>query len=128
MAALRAALAHRRAAGRSARIGSGGRPAGAGGTGILPARVAARAFPNTSAYWLVADAAALGARVRAVSGFADRTAGEKLLIERFLGRTTRFDDLLREDVGRSGLGALDVGAGQSVDELVERILGDRDVR
>lgn len=92
------------------------------GSGILPARVVARAFPNTAAYWLMAGAATLRTRVHTVSGFDRKTADERLLVEKFLGRTTRYNDLLWDDVRRSGLGCIDVGAGQSIDEQVKHIL------
>lgn len=92
------------------------------GSGILPARVAARVFPNTAAFWLVADAATLRTRVHAVSGFECRNADEKLVVEKFLGRTTRYNDVLMEGVRRWGLRGIDVGVGRSVDELVEQIL------
>lgn len=92
------------------------------GSGILPARVAAAAFANTAACWLTADATTLRARVRAVSGFERRTPDEKLVIEKFLGRTTAYNDLVLDGVRRWGLTGIDVRSGRSVDELAERVL------
>ena len=66
--------------------------------------------------------AALAARVHAVSGFDDLAADERFLVEKFLGRTTRYNDLVMDDVRRTGQRRIDVSTGPPLDELVDRIL------
>ncbi len=42
------------------------------------------------------------------------------MVEKFLGRNDRYNDLMMEAVNRLGLASIDVGVVSSIDELTER--------
>ncbi len=57
------------------------------GSGVLPHRVAALKPPNTAAVWLTASADVLRARIYLASRFDELAAEEKVIVEKFLGRS-----------------------------------------
>jgi len=94
------------------------------GSALWPSRVAALGAPHTEAVWLTADDEALAERMHASARYAEASAEERHLVDRFLARARRFQELVRESVDAAGLCRVDT-TGRSVTDLVEEILGRR---
>jgi len=88
------------------------------GSAILPDCVAALPFQNVAAVWLTADRDLLAQRMRAESQYATKSPSEKALIDKFLLRAERVNDLTLEDVNRLGLNSLVVDDASDLDGLV----------
>ncbi|MFJ6883715.1 AAA family ATPase [Streptomyces sp. M54] len=103
------------------------RPSAAGlvleGSALLPERVARLTVPRTAALWLTADDAVLRDRVRTAGRYARASEEERLLMDRFLARTHRFQARTVEAVESLGLARLDVGGGRTVEELADAVMG-----
>lgn len=91
------------------------------GSALWPARVAELDVPRTAAVWLTADEAVLRARVHAGGRYAEATGAERALMDRFLERTYRFQQLMVAALDEFGLGRIDVD-GLSVVELADAVL------
>ncbi|WP_181387078.1 AAA family ATPase [Streptomyces sp. Act143] len=91
------------------------------GSALWPGRVAALDVPHTEAVWLTADDEVLADRMHASARYAAATAEERQLVDTFLARTRRFQQLMRESVDAAGLRRIDT-SGRSVPDLVEEIL------
>ncbi|MFF8743293.1 AAA family ATPase [Streptomyces californicus] len=102
------------------------RPGAAGlvleGSALLPERVARLTVPRTAALWLTADDAVLRDRVRTAGRYARASEEERLLMDRFLARTHRFQARTVEAVESLGLARLDVGGGRTVEELADAVM------
>ncbi|WP_179887737.1 AAA family ATPase [Streptomyces sp. b94] len=102
------------------------RPGAAGlvleGSALLPERVARLTVPRTAAVWLTADDAVLRDRVRTAGRYARASEEERLLMDRFLARTHRFQTRTVEAVESLGLARLDVGGGRTVEELAGAVM------
>ncbi|ALC32043.1 hypothetical protein ABE83_21545 [Streptomyces sp. CFMR 7] len=102
------------------------RPGGPGlvleGSALLPERVARLTVPRTAAVWLTADDAVLRGRVRAAGRYEEVTAGERLLMDRFLARTVRYQELTLAAVDVLGLDRVDGGGGRTVAEVADAVL------
>ncbi|MGW1750380.1 AAA family ATPase [Streptomyces sp. NPDC002092] len=100
--------------------------AGAGlvleGSALWPARVAGLDVPHTGAVWLTADAAVLRARVHAGGRYEAATDEERALMDRFLARTERYQNLMVEALDELSLDRIDTGAGLTVPTLVDSVL------
>ncbi|GAA3628040.1 hypothetical protein GCM10023079_17910 [Streptomyces chitinivorans] len=72
--------------------------------------------------WLTTDDAVLRARVHAAGHHDGATAGERLLMDRFLTRTERYQALMLEAVDRLGLDRIDAGDGRPAGELADAVL------
>jgi hypothetical protein len=92
------------------------------GSGVLPDRVAALKNPNTAAVWLTASADVLRDRIYSASRFDERSADEKIMVEKFLGRTERYDQLILSAVSSLGFASIDTSAAPSTDELMTQCL------
>lgn len=92
------------------------------GSALLPARVARLEAAHTAAVWLTADDTVVRDRVRAAGHYAEATSAERLLMDKFLARAARFQEIIRVDVDAWGLARLDAG-GRSVGELTDAVLG-----
>lgn len=88
------------------------------GSALWPARVAALGVP---AVWLTADNTVLRSRIHASGDYPNATAAERTLIDAFLARTERFQQLMLADVDRLGLARIDVD-GRSVTEVADAVL------
>ncbi|MFJ5890595.1 AAA family ATPase [Streptomyces californicus] len=102
------------------------RPGAAGlvleGSALLPERVVRLTVPRTAAVWLTADDAVLRDRVRTAGRYARASEEERLLMDRFLARTHRFQTRTVEAVESLGLARLDVGGGRTVEELADAVM------
>ncbi|WP_030737061.1 AAA family ATPase [Streptomyces griseus] len=92
------------------------------GSALLPERVARLTVPRTAAVWLTADDAVLRDRVRTAGRYARASEQERLLMDRFLARTHRFQTRTVEAVESLGLARLDVGGGRTVEELADAVM------
>jgi DNA polymerase III delta prime subunit len=92
------------------------------GSGILPLPAAALKTPDTSAVWLTASAAVLRDRIYSASRFDDLAPEEKIIVEKFLGRTAQYDQLMLSAVSSLGLASIDTSATPSTAELMEQCL------
>lgn len=90
------------------------------GSALWPARVATLTVPDVAAVWLTAGDAVARTRIHTAGDYANATTGERALIDKFLARTERFQQLMLADVERLGLAHLDVN-GHSVTELADTI-------
>lgn len=91
------------------------------GSALWPDRVATLDVP---AVWLTADDAVVRARIHESGGYATATAGERALMDKFLARSIRYQELMLADVDRLGLARVDV-AGRSVAEVADAVLTTR---
>lgn len=98
------------------------------GSALWPVHVAGLDVPGTAAVWLTADDAVLRARVHVAGNYQGATAGEQLLMEKFLARTERYQALMVEAVDRLGLERIDSGDGRGVAELVDSVLAAVDAQ
>ncbi|MFF9347083.1 hypothetical protein [Streptomyces sp. NPDC014734] len=98
------------------------------GSALWPARVAGLEVPHTAAVWLTAEDAVVRARVRAAGGYATATTGERRLMDAFLARTERFQELVLRAVDRWGLERVEVEEGRSVAELADAVLACADAQ
>jgi len=91
------------------------------GSGVWPERVAAVDLPGTYAVWLTADPAVIRSRIRDGGRYAEAGPYERLLMDKFLARSLRYQDRMRDAVERHGLARLDV-TGRSVEKSVRAVL------
>ncbi|KOG29144.1 hypothetical protein AQJ84_37885 [Streptomyces resistomycificus] len=92
------------------------------GSALWPALVARSAVPRTAAVWLTADETVVRARVHASGRYEEATGAERLLMDKFLARTVRYQELMVRAVDALGLTRLDVGDGRPVTDLVDLLL------
>jgi len=92
------------------------------GSALWPDRVAELTVPRTGAVWLTADAAIIGRRICAAAGYDQATESERRLIEKFLGRTDRYQALMTAAIERLGLACISIGHDRSVESLADDIL------
>ncbi|MER6425162.1 AAA family ATPase [Streptomyces sp. NPDC001137] len=92
------------------------------GSALWPVRVAGLDEPHTAAVWLTADEAVLRARVHAGGRYETATDEERMLMDRFLARTERYQTLMVEALDELSLDRIDAGAGRTVAELVDLVL------
>ncbi|KFK86890.1 hypothetical protein IX27_25325 [Streptomyces sp. JS01] len=92
------------------------------GSALWPAWVARLTVPRTAAVWLTADDTVVRDRVRAAGRYKEATAGERRLMDRFLDRTVRYQELMVDAVEALGLDRIDTGGGRTVAELADAVL------
>jgi 2-phosphoglycerate kinase len=92
------------------------------GSALWPPRVAEAAFPRTRAVWFTADDGLLRERVHTNSGHTDATPRERHLIEVFLARTLRFQELMRAEVRRLDLATFPVDGTRTPETTADAVL------
>ncbi|MET8661618.1 hypothetical protein [Streptomyces griseus] len=98
------------------------------GSALWPVRVARLQVPHTAAVWLSTDDSVVRSRVHAAGSYETATAAERILMDKFLARTERYQALMIEAVGRLGLDRIDAGDGQSAGELADMVLAAVDAQ
>ncbi len=88
------------------------------GSALWPERVAALDVP---AVWLTAGDDVIRDRIHTSGGYATASAGERALMDKFLARSIRFQQLLLADVDRLGLARVAVD-GRSVAEVADAVV------
>ncbi|MET8075598.1 AAA family ATPase [Streptomyces sp. NPDC005303] len=92
------------------------------GSALWPERVAALDAPHTAAVWLTAGEDVVRARIRAGGRYDEASEQERALMDRFLARSVRYQELMVEAVDRLGLPRVDVGNGMSVSDVADAVL------
>ncbi|MFH9083805.1 hypothetical protein ACH4LD_05535 [Streptomyces sp. NPDC017676] len=98
------------------------------GSALWPVRVARLRVPRTAAVWLTADGTVVHARVHAAGCYEAATDEERVLMDKFLARTDRYQRLMIDAVDRLGLDRIDAGGGQSATELADTVLAAADAQ
>nr|PPQ57600.1 hypothetical protein C5F59_13540 [Streptomyces sp. QL37] len=98
------------------------------GSALWPVPVAELEVPRTAAVWLTADDAVVRARVRSAGHYETATTAEQHLMDQFLARTTRYQELMLDTVDRLGLDRVDTGTGHSVAESAGSVLAAVDAQ
>ena len=88
------------------------------GSALLPDRFVTLSYPNVTAVWLTAGREFLAQRIYAESRYDTKSPPERLLIDQFLRRTWKFNDLMRSEVERLGLASLEVDENTRLDDLI----------
>ncbi|MGC0340686.1 AAA family ATPase [Streptomyces sp. SLBN-8D4] len=92
------------------------------GSALWPERVATLDAPHTAAVWLTAGEDVVRARIRAGGRYDEASEGERALMDKFLARSVRYQELMVEAVDRLGLPRVDVGNGMTVSEVADAVL------
>ena len=102
------------------------------GSALLPDHVArllgSGTGSGTGAVWLTADMSVVRARVYAAGHYDAATPSERLVMDKFVARSERFQSIVLDAVDRLGLIRLDVGDGRPVGEVADAVLDAVDVR
>lgn len=92
------------------------------GSALWPETVATLTVERVAAFWLTASNDFLQARIYAASQFATKEPRDQQMIDKFVGRTQRYNDLMLDVVNRLGLVCLNVEAFASLEELAATCL------
>ena len=92
------------------------------GWALWPERVAAIGYDNVAAIWLTADEGFLESQTRAASGFYRGASVEESMIQNFLARNVRYNELLMSAVNNLGLETVRVVEETSLDDLTEQCI------
>jgi 2-phosphoglycerate kinase len=95
------------------------------GSALLPARVAALHLPHITTVWLTADEGVIRDRIRTAGRYAEASEQERLLMDKFLARTLRYQAEMRADIARLALRTIDSGADEPVTKLVDAVFAAR---
>jgi 2-phosphoglycerate kinase len=87
------------------------------GSALWPESVATLNLHHVAALWLTASNNLLQKRIYNASQFGEATAREKMMIQKFLERTYRYNQHMMEAVNRLGLVSINIEAISSLDEL-----------
>ncbi|MFF3906321.1 hypothetical protein ACFYZJ_09955 [Streptomyces sp. NPDC001848] len=102
------------------------------GSALLPDHVArlpgSGTGSGTVAVWLTADVSVVRARVYAAGQYDAATPSERLVMDKFVARSERFQSIVLDAVDRLGLTRLDVGGGRPVGEVADAVLDAVGVR
>jgi 2-phosphoglycerate kinase len=101
------------------------------GSGVWPELIAelgdaGRASVRCAAIWLTASQQTIRTRIYAASNYAELTDDDRVLIDKFIGRTELYDTYLVAAAGQLGLPVIDVDSVPSLAGLVDhclRVLG-----
>jgi 2-phosphoglycerate kinase len=92
------------------------------GSGVWPDRVAEISDPAVAAVWLTASAATLRSRICSASRYAELVDVGPILVDKFVGRSIRYNEMMLSAVRRLGLACVDVDDVSSPDALLEQCL------
>ncbi len=93
------------------------------GSALWPPEVARLTGGGVSAHWLRADEAVLRARIRTSGRYPEATPDGRYLMDKFLARSVRYQELLLAELAALGLEPLDAGDGRSVEGLADIVAG-----
>ncbi|MDY0815165.1 hypothetical protein [Kitasatospora purpeofusca] len=77
---------------------------------------------RVSAHWLRADEAVLRTRIRTAGRYPEATPDGRYLMDKFLARSVRYQDLLLAEPAALGSEPLDAGDGRSLEELADVVV------
>ena len=93
------------------------------GSALWPELVATLRLDHVGAVWLTASDAFRQERIYRASGYEQATAQERAMIDKFFGRTHRYNARMMQAVRRLGLPWIDVEAFSSLEQLTDNVLG-----
>ncbi len=92
------------------------------GSGVWPDRVAELHDARVAAIWLTAARQTLRERIYLASRYADLALDHRVLVDKFLGRTEQYNEVMLQAVDSLGFVLVAVDSMPSPDALVERCL------
>ena len=92
------------------------------GSALWPVSVATLDLENVGAIWLTASNDLLRLRIRNESRFEEVSDRDRVMIQKFLGRTHLFNEHMMDAVNRLGLLSIDVETTSSLNELSDTCL------
>ncbi|MFE2176944.1 hypothetical protein [Kitasatospora sp. NPDC059462] len=98
------------------------------GSALWPAAVAPLVGPATAALWLTAGEAVLRERIRRGGRYAEADEDGRRLVDAFLARSVRYQELMSAELDRLGLDRLDAASGRTVGESAGAVLAAVAVR
>ena len=87
------------------------------GSALWPESVATLNLDAIAAIWLTASDTLFETRIYNASQFENAKSQEKMMIQKFLERTLRYNQLMMEAVNRLGLISVNVESKSSIDDL-----------
>jgi 2-phosphoglycerate kinase len=87
------------------------------GSALWPESVAGLKLDHVSAHWLTASDELFQSRIYETSRFSELAGRDRAMVQKFLERTLRYNELMRESARRLGLPIIDVEKAASLDEL-----------
>jgi 2-phosphoglycerate kinase len=94
------------------------------GSALWPELVSSLHLRSVAAVWVTASDALLQARIYRESQYDEKDAAGRALIDKFVGRTHRYNVLMMEDLSRFGLPHIVVDEDATIDAVVERCLAE----
>ena len=92
------------------------------GSALWPETVVALDLDNVAAIWLKPNNKVLEERIKKASRFAEASEGEKMMIQKFLGRAHLYNEHMTNVTQRCELRTIDVKATSSVEELFDKCM------
>jgi 2-phosphoglycerate kinase len=92
------------------------------GSGVWPDRVAEISDPTIAAIWLTASPATLRGRIYSASRYAELGDEGTILVDKFVERSLRYNEMMLSAVRRLGLACVEVDDVSSPDALLEQSL------
>ena len=92
------------------------------GWALWPERVATLGYNNVAAMWLSADAGFLESQTRAALRFYQGASNEEAMIQNFVARNVRYNELMMSAATSLGLATMHVIAETSIDDLTEQCM------
>jgi hypothetical protein len=92
------------------------------GSGVWPDRVAEIGDPEVAAIWLTASPAAVRGRIYSASRYAELADDATILVDKFVGRSNLYNEVMLSAVRRLGLACVDVDDVCAPGALMERSL------
>jgi hypothetical protein len=90
------------------------------GSALLPDLVVELRVEGISALWLMASDRFLQERIHRVSGYEQASVREKVMIEKFIGRTCRYNEQMMQALTRLGLPWINVEETLSLEDLTNK--------
>lgn len=92
------------------------------GSALWPEFISTLDIPDTAAIWLTASNSLFQTRIYNASQIENAADREKMMVQKFLGRTLVYNEQMMEAVNRLGLVSINVESASSLDELSNRCL------
>ncbi|WP_406114110.1 hypothetical protein [Kitasatospora purpeofusca] len=92
------------------------------GSALWPPEVARFGGTGVSAHWLRADEAVLRTRIRTAGRYPEASQDGRYLMDKFLARSVRYQELLLAELDALGPEPLEAGDGRSVEQLADAVL------
>jgi 2-phosphoglycerate kinase len=92
------------------------------GSALWPELVSSLQLPNIGAVWLTAGDELLRTRIYRESQYDEKDAEGRSLIDKFVGRTLRYNHLMMEDLSRFGLPHIVVDQDAMIDAVADQCL------